>query len=134
MGALGVGAQVGIALPFSRGNESEADQIGLTYMARAGYDPREAERFWKRFQSMKTGEKPPELLSTHPTDDTRITNIHRLLPPAYQIYRKNPEKHGLGKSFLFLLNKRLLKLPTGSGKEPPAGRQLANPPLPSRPL
>ena len=66
MAALGVGIVYGLTLPFSRTNEAEADQIGLTYMARAGYDPNEAVRFWKRFADVKGGQEVPEFLSTHP--------------------------------------------------------------------
>ncbi|QPJ61934.1 MAG: M48 family metallopeptidase [Candidatus Nitronauta litoralis] len=101
MGALGLGAQLGVMLPFSRGMESEADEIGTIYMAKAGYDPAEAEQFWRRFASVKTGsQQPPEFLSTHPADATRINQIRRLLPKAQQIYRDNPNKYGLGVSFV----------------------------------
>lgn len=101
MGALGLGAQLGVMLPFSRGMESEADEIGTIYMAKAGYDPAEAEQFWRRFASVKTGSKqPPEFLSTHPADATRINQIRRLLPKAQNIYRNNPNKYGLGVSFV----------------------------------
>ncbi len=67
LGALGVGAMYGVQLPFGRGNESDADRIGLQYMARAGYDPREAIVFWVRFSKDKTGKQIPEFLSTHPS-------------------------------------------------------------------
>ncbi len=101
MGALGLGAQLGVMLPFSRGMESEADEIGTIYMAKAGYDPAEAEQFWRRFASVKTGsQQPPEFLSTHPADATRINQIRRLLPKAQNIYRNNPNKYGLGVSFV----------------------------------
>lgn len=101
MGALGLGAQLGVMLPFSRGMESEADEIGTIYMAKAGYDPAEAEQFWRRFANVKTGSKqPPEFLSTHPADATRINQIRRLLPKAQAIYRSNPNKYGLGISFV----------------------------------
>lgn len=85
LGLLGAGAQVGLALPFSRDHELEADAIGLKYMARAGYDPREAVAFWKRMQEA-AGDKPPQWLSTHPADDTRIREIERLLPEALKDY------------------------------------------------
>ena len=114
MGALGVGTAVGITLPFSRGNESEADEIGMVLMARAGYDPAEAERFWTRFNKMKKGPKVPEILSTHPIDTTRIEDIRRLLPKTSKIYQNNPLKHGLGKSILYILNKRKLNGQTDS--------------------
>ncbi len=86
----GLGSQVGIILPYSRTQELEADQLGLMYMARAGYDPRTAVDFWKRFSAYK-GEKssaPPEFLSTHPVDRTRIAQIQSLMPKALAEYRK----------------------------------------------
>lgn len=126
MGALGVGTAVGVTLPFSRSNESEADEIGLTLMAKAGYDPREAERFWGRFNKMKKGSNPPEILSTHPADSTRIEDIRRLLPKANRTYKANPLKHGLGQSFLYILSQRKIQemnnksrqSPTPNPKEP----------------
>ncbi len=99
LGGLGLGALYGITLPFGRSNESEADHIGLIYMARAGYDPREAERFWGRFSNAKQGKKVPELLSTHPSDETRIANIQKLLPRAMAEYEAAREKLGLGEAF-----------------------------------
>src|SRR5512134_61021 len=71
MTAFGVGSQVGILLPYSRLQESEADRLGLIFMAMAGYDPREAVGFWKRMSAGKKG-APPEFLSTHPADNKRI--------------------------------------------------------------
>ena len=66
MGALGMGAQYGLSLPFSRDQESEADHIGLLYMARAGYDPHEAEAFWKRMNAQAGSRQPPQYASDHP--------------------------------------------------------------------
>lgn len=74
--ALGLGAQYGLILPYSRQHELEADKYGLRYMARAGYNPREAITFWEKMSSLKSGE-PPEMLSTHPNDATRIAQLRR---------------------------------------------------------
>jgi predicted Zn-dependent protease len=99
LGALGVGAMYGIQLPFGRSNESEADSIGLKYMARAGYDPREAVDFWVRFSKEKGGKAPPEFFSTHPSDNTRIRNLERNIPRAMADYRASKVKFGKGKNF-----------------------------------
>jgi predicted Zn-dependent protease len=88
LGAYGIGTQVGILLPYSRVHESEADRLGLIFMAMAGYDPREAVGFWQRMSQAKQGVSPPEFLSTHPADTTRVRNIERLLPEAMAYYRK----------------------------------------------
>jgi len=88
LGLLGAGAQYGALLPFSRQHELEADQIGLKYMARAGYDPREAIAFWKRMMETKNGQQPPELMSTHPADATRISQLENLMPGALEEYQK----------------------------------------------
>jgi predicted Zn-dependent protease len=93
MGAFGVGANVGVLLPFSRLHESEADRIGLVLMAMAGYDPREAVPFWERMNSEEKGGRPPELLSTHPNPDTRIADLQKYLPEALPYYEKaRPQK------------------------------------------
>jgi predicted Zn-dependent protease len=76
MQALGLGAQVGLLLPFSRKHELEADKFGVRYMARAGYNPNEAVKFWEKMSSSKNG-APPEFLSTHPSDATRIAQLKR---------------------------------------------------------
>lgn len=85
--ALGVGSQVGM-LAFGRNHESEADEIGLMLMARAGYDPREAVRLWERMASL-SGDRPPEFLSTHPSEETRISRLKKLMPEALAIYKKH---------------------------------------------
>lgn len=80
--AYGLGTTVGVMLPFSRNHESEADRIGLTLMAIAGYDPIEAANLWKRMQANSNGQAPPEFLSTHPSSETRINNITSWAPEA----------------------------------------------------
>ena len=88
LAAFGLGASVGVLLPYSRTHESEADRIGLTLMAMAGYDPREAVPFWQRMNK-KAGARPPEFLSTHPAPDTRIEDIKTYIPEAMTYYRKS---------------------------------------------
>ena len=85
--AVGVGTQVGM-LKFSRQHESEADHIGLIFMAMAGYDPNEAVSFWQRMQSMSGGGEPPEFLSTHPAHATRVSDLQAEIPEAMKYYKK----------------------------------------------
>jgi predicted Zn-dependent protease len=87
MGVLGAGAQYGIINPFGRDHESEADAVGLRYMAKAGYDPTEAVAFWERMGSAGGGKAPPEFLSTHPSHETRVQRLKALMPEAIQIYQ-----------------------------------------------
>jgi predicted Zn-dependent protease len=89
MSAYGVGAQYGALLPYSRKHESEADQLGLYFMAMAGYDPNEAVTFWSRM-AQTGGSSPPEFLSTHPANDTRINDLKKLVPEAMKYYHQNP--------------------------------------------
>jgi len=77
----------GASLPFSRSQESEADHIGLVYMARAGYDPRQALAFWKRMLRASKGKEPPEFLSDHPSDAHRVDRIRDWLPEAERAYK-----------------------------------------------
>ncbi|MHA7863923.1 M48 family metallopeptidase [Flagellimonas marinaquae] len=86
--AYGIGSQVGVMLPFSRSHETEADRIGLQIMAIAGYDPSEAVELWKRMKAKSGGQAPPEFLSTHPSNDTRISNLTAWAPAAKQEARK----------------------------------------------
>lgn len=98
MAAIGAGVAVGIMLPYSRSHELEADEIGLVLMAQAGYDPREAVRFWERF-SQAGGKAPPEFLSTHPRSSKRAEKLRAMLPRAMEIYSRAPRKIGLGRNF-----------------------------------
>ena len=90
MTAFGVGAQYGALLPFSRKQESEADHLGLVFMAMAGYDPKVAVPFWQRMSEGSSGGKPPEIMSTHPSDATRIANLQNLMPEAMKYYKPAP--------------------------------------------
>lgn len=83
----GVGGQLAL-LKYSRAQESEADRLGLTFMAMAGYDPHEAVNFWQRMASQNKGGTPPEFLSTHPSDATRIANLQTLIPEAMKYYKR----------------------------------------------
>ncbi len=86
MSAFAVGAQYGAMLPFSRKHESEADHMGLIFMAMAGYDPREAPGFWERM-SAAGGAAPPEFMSTHPSDATRVRQLNEHMPEALKYYK-----------------------------------------------
>jgi predicted Zn-dependent protease len=88
MSAFALGAQYGAVLPFSRKHESEADRLGLIFMALAGYDPRAAPAFWERMAG-QGGVGVPEFLSTHPSHETRIRELHERLPEALTYYTEN---------------------------------------------
>jgi len=81
-----VGAQYGALMPFSRQQESEADRLGLVFMSMAGYDPHVAVPFWERMAASGGG-KPPEIMSTHPSDETRIANLKKYMPEAMNYYK-----------------------------------------------
>ena len=83
----GIGAQVGVMLPFGRKQEYEADKMGLVLMAMAGYDPRAAINFWQKMAASKGGQQQNELMSTHPSDENRIKAIEAYLPTALQYYQ-----------------------------------------------
>ncbi len=85
--AFAIGSQYGAMLPFSRQHESEADRMGLVFMAMAGYNPREAPVFWQRMAALG-GEKPPEFMSTHPADDTRVRQLNEWMPEALTYYQE----------------------------------------------
>jgi predicted Zn-dependent protease len=80
--AYGLGSEVGVMLPFSRSNETEADKIGLTLMAIAGYNPDDAISFWTRMSAKSGAAGTPEFMSTHPSDASRIANLKALIPEA----------------------------------------------------
>jgi len=85
--AYGIGSQIGVALPYSRKHEYEADKLGMVFMAKAGYNPEEAVKFWERM-TKAGGNKPPEFLSTHPSDENRIKELKAFLPKAMKYYKK----------------------------------------------
>jgi predicted Zn-dependent protease len=97
LAALGAGATVGVILPFSRANETEADDVGLRYMARAGYDPREAPRLWARMAQLGGG-GTPTFLSTHPSSTGRQQALTARLPKVMPLYEQSA-KIGLGETF-----------------------------------
>lgn len=84
--AYGAGAQYGVILPYSRLHESEADKMGLVFMAMAGYDPHTAIEFWKRMSAAMKGQAPPEFASTHPSDAKRVADLEAFLPEAMKYY------------------------------------------------
>ena len=86
--SYGLGAQIGLLLPYSRKHETESDHLGLIFMAMAGYQPESAVAFWQRMADKKKGsQQVPELLSTHPADETRIQNLKDLIPEAMRYYK-----------------------------------------------
>ena len=85
--AYGIGTTVGVMLPYSRAHETEADKLGLIFMAMAGYDPNNAIGFWQRMQNLG-GNQPPEFLSTHPGANRRINDIKAYMPEAMKYYKK----------------------------------------------
>jgi predicted Zn-dependent protease len=92
--AYGIGTQVGVMLPYSRLHESEADHLGLIFMAIAGYNPEGAVDFWQRMSAASNGQKPPEFMSTHPSDETRIKQLQEWMPEALKYYNKSQKKSG----------------------------------------
>jgi predicted Zn-dependent protease len=88
LGGLGVGAQYGVLLPFSRKHESEADVVGQRFMAEAGFNPAEAVVLWEKMAKLSQGQQPPQWMSTHPADETRIQRLQANLPETTELYRK----------------------------------------------
>lgn len=98
MNAYGIATQYGVLLPYNRKQESEADHIGVMLMAKAGYDPREAPKFWQRFGGAKGDPQSPEFFSTHPSDARRAANLDKLLPEAMELYSSSQNQIGTGNS------------------------------------
>lgn len=92
LAAYGMGTQVGLALPYSRLHETEADSVGLRFAAGAGYDPRAGASFWKKMAA-QGGQKPPEFLSTHPSDAKRIANLEKLAPRYMELYKTSRARY-----------------------------------------
>ena len=95
---FGVGSEVGVVLPFSRKNESEADYIGLMLMAKAGYNPKAAVQFWKRFGTEKSAVEA--FFSTHPTGDRRIADLENTMNEALEVYRAVPGQRDFGEELI----------------------------------
>lgn len=87
MSAYGLGSQVGVLLPFSRKHELEADRYGLIFSAMAGYNPQEAVALWQRMEQASGGQAPPEFMSTHPSEGTRIQQLQKYMPEALKYYK-----------------------------------------------
>ena len=87
LGAYGAGSAIGVILPFSRKHELEADHYGLFWTAMAGYNPQEAIALWQRMEKAASSQKPPEFLSTHPSEGNRIAQLKRFMPEALQYYK-----------------------------------------------
>ncbi|KPK16491.1 MAG: peptidase [Myxococcales bacterium SG8_38] len=86
VGGLGVGAQYGVLLPFSRKHENEADVVGQRFMAQAGFDPAEAVKLWQKMAELSKGQEPPQWMSTHPANESRIESLKANLPETRELY------------------------------------------------
>jgi predicted Zn-dependent protease len=87
MGAYGAGSALGVLLPFSRKHELEADRFGMIWSAMAGYNPQEAIPLWERMEKAGSGQKPPEFMSTHPSEQRRIVQLQKYMPEALGYYK-----------------------------------------------
>lgn len=121
--AYGVASEYGVILPYSRKHETEADHIGLMLMAKAGYDPSEAPRFWQRFATAQQGQKPMEFLSTHPSDARRASDLEALLPEAMKLYVTAPRRHGLGEGLAAAGGTGILPVSSGNSESKVATEQ-----------
>ncbi len=92
MASYGLGTQIGVLLPYSRLQETEADKLGLIFMAMAAYDPQAAPAFWQKMEDASRGQYPPELLATHPNPKKRIEDIKEFMPEAMKYYRPKEYK------------------------------------------
>ncbi|WP_018983257.1 M48 family metallopeptidase [Salinimonas chungwhensis] len=92
MAAIGLGVQVGVQLPYSRAHESEADLIGLQLMAQAGFNPRESVDLWRNMEAASGGQRPPEIMSTHPAPQSRIQSLQKNMPEAVSVYEKTSNR------------------------------------------
>jgi predicted Zn-dependent protease len=88
LGMLGVGAQYGILMPYSRVHESEADKVGLDLMAKAGFDPRQSIGLWQKMDRASQGQQPIEFMSTHPSHATRIQDLEKNMPQAMGLFQQ----------------------------------------------
>jgi predicted Zn-dependent protease len=87
MAAYGAGSEIGVLLPFSRKHELEADRYGLNWAAMAGYNPQEAIGLWQRMEAASNGQKPPEFMSSHPSEGNRIEQLQKYMPEALKLYK-----------------------------------------------
>lgn len=94
LGLLGVGAQYGVLMPYSRTQESEADIIGVDLMAKAGFDPRQSINLWQRMDQAARGQQPIEFMSTHPSHSTRMQDLNQHMPAAMGLFQ---QAHSMGK-------------------------------------
>jgi predicted Zn-dependent protease len=97
--AYGIATEVGAMLPYSRTQEYEADQLGMIFMAKAGYDPAAALTFWDKFGKLGSNSRVKELLSTHPVGEKRLQELKDFYPKAIQYYKTAPAKRGLGEIY-----------------------------------
>ncbi len=129
----GLESKKGVPLPYSRTQEAEADSIGLLLMARAGYDPNEAPLFWERSSRM-TGEKTPELLATHPSDDIRAAKLKEIVPRALSVYQGAPQRYRQGEQIPMEALAELIKKPTPKAPEAEKTTAATTPPTTPAPV